>query len=192
MWRSATSSEAQRGRAALALPLLFLLAPAPAGARVLLTVDEALALAFPGAAIERQTVYLTDAERARAAELAGGPLASGVARPYVARGEGGAPAGTAYLDTHRVRTLPQTVMVALDPQGEVLRVEVLSFDEPPDYLPRGEWYRQFDGRALATPLALGRDLRGITGATLTTRSTAAAVKRALALHAVVTARGEAP
>jgi len=159
---------------------------------VLLTVEEALSLAFPGAAIERRTVYLTDAERARAAELAGGPLASGVARPYLATGEGGTPAGTAYLDTHRVRTLPQTVMIALDARGEVLRVEVLSFDEPPDYLPREEWYRQFDGRALAAPLAPGRDLRGITGATLTTRSTAAAVKRALALHAVVTARGKAP
>lgn len=177
---------------ALALPLLLLFfAAGPAEARVLLPVDEALALAFPGAAIERRTVYLTAAERTRAEQLAGGRLASGVARPYVATGREGL-AGTAYLDTHRVRTLPQTVMVVLDPSGSVRRVEVLSFDEPPDYLPREEWYRQFDGRTGDAPLAPGRDLRGITGATLTARSTAAAVKRVLALHAVVTERGGAP
>ncbi|HPK65508.1 MAG TPA: FMN-binding protein [Thermoanaerobaculia bacterium] len=187
----ATSSDPDRFRAGalLAALLILLSATAPVAARVLLGVDEALGLVYPGAEIERRTLYLSAEERARAEALAGGPLASGVARPYVAHA-GGELVGTAYLDTHRVRTLPQTVMVALDAAGRVLRVEVLSFDEPPDYLPRGEWYRQFEGRDGDAPLAPGRDVRGVTGATLTTRTTAAAVKRVLALHAVITAREE--
>jgi hypothetical protein len=157
------------------------LAASPARARVLVTVEEALALAFPGAEIERRTVFLTEAQRARATELAGQPPSAAVVHPYVAR-RGGEVVGTAYFDTHVVRTLAETVMVAVERDGGVARVEVLSFDEPPDYLPREAWYRQFDGRALDAELELRRSIRPVTGATLTARATTDAVRRALALH----------
>jgi FMN-binding domain len=129
-------------------------------------------------------VYLTEAQRARAGELAGAEVASAIVHPYVAR-RGGEVVGTAYFDTHRVRTLPETLMVVVDPQGQLVRVEVLSFDEPADYLPRKPWYRQFDGRPLTDGLALERDIRGVAGATLTARATTAAVRRVLALDRVI-------
>jgi hypothetical protein len=155
--------------------------PAPARARVLVTVEEALALAFPGAEIERRTVFLTDAQRALATELAGRAPTTAVVHPYVAKRDG-AIVGTAYFDTHVVRTLAETVMIAVDRAGRVGRVEVLSFDEPPDYLPREPWYRQFDQRALDAELELRRSIRPVSGATLTARATTDAVRRALALH----------
>lgn len=171
---------------------------APAAAKVLLTPEEALALAFPDCAIERETVYLTVAEVAAARELAGTELASAVVHPYRARRreeaaggggvKGGGECGTAYFDTHRVRTLAETVMVAIDPAGAVTRIEVLSFDEPPDYLPRVEWYAQFGGRRLAPETELGRAIRPVTGATLTARVTTDAARRALAVHALLAAR----
>ena len=101
--------------------------------------------------------------------------------PYRANCDGRG-AGTAYFDTHRVRTLPETVMVAVDPAGKVIRVEVLSFQEPQEYSAPPPFRAQFVGRSLAEPLALRRDLRGITGATLTSRAIAEAVRRVLALH----------
>ena len=104
------------------------------------------------------------------------------ARERAGRQGGRQPCGTAYFDTHRVRTLAETVMVAIDPAGGILRVEVLSFDEPPDYLPRDEWYAQFGGRALAPETELGRAIRPVTGATLTARVTTDAARRALAIH----------
>ena len=179
-----SSGTSRRWRAALALALAGALG---AEARVLLTVSEALGLAFPGAEIERRTIFLTDAEAARVAEVAGSPLGSAIAHPYVARRDG-ALVGTAYFDTHVVRTLPETVMVVVDPAGAVARVEVLSFDEPPDYLPREAWYRQFEGRALDAELELRRAIRPVTGATLTARATTDAARRALALHAVLAER----
>lgn len=163
---------------------LHLLAAAPAAARVLLTVDEALALAFPGAAIERRTVFLTDEQMVRAAELAGQRPASAIVHPYVATHDGEL-VGTAYFDSHVVRTLAETVMVAVDAEGRVGRVEVLSFDEPPDYLPREAWYRQFDGRPLDAELELRRAIRPVAGATLTARATTDAARRVLALHRVI-------
>ena len=169
---------------ALAAGAALLVAAAPAAARVLLTVEEALALAFPGAAIERHTVFLTADEVARAAELAGERPASAIVHPYVATAAGEL-VGTAYFDSHVVRTLAETVMVTVDPEDRVGRVEVLSFDEPPDYLPRAEWYRQFAGRPLDAELELRRAIRPVAGATLTARATTDAARRVLALHRVL-------
>ncbi len=169
---------------------LAVLTVSPGRAKILLSVEEALALAFPGCSIERETVYLTAAELETARQLAGTELASAVVFPYRARrpDAGGKSCGTGYLDTHRVRTLAETVMVAINAQGEILRVETLSFDEPLDYLPRDEWYAQFTGRGLTSETELGRAVRPVTGATLTARATTDAARRALALDRVLAAR----
>lgn len=167
------------------------LAADAAPARVLLTVDEALALAFPGAEIERGTIYLTPPQLERAETLAGQKPGSAIVHPYVAR-KGCALVGTAYFDVHLVRTLAETVMVTVDPAGKIGRIEVLSFDEPPEYLPRSAWYRQFEGRQLDAELALRRAIRPVAGATLTARATTDAARRVLALHRVVTETAPAP
>jgi Na+-translocating ferredoxin:NAD+ oxidoreductase RnfG subunit len=154
-------------------------------ARVLLTVEEALSLAFPGARIERHTIFLTPRQIERAAELAGEEPLSAIVHPYVATRDG-VEVGTAYFDSHVVRTLAETIMVTVDPDGRVGRVEVLSFDEPPDYLPRAEWYEQFSGRRLDAELELRRAIRPVAGATLTARVTTDAARRILALHQALT------
>jgi hypothetical protein len=163
-----------------------LLVSGAAWATVLITVDEALALAFPGATTERQTLFLSGEQRARVALDSGAEVSSSLATRYVARGADGAVRGWAYLDTHRVRTLPETVMVVLDADGMVRRVEVVTFREPLEYMPRRGWYEQYEGQKLDDDLALKRDIRPVTGATLTARSTTEAVRRVLALHAVMT------
>lgn len=163
---------------------LLLVGGPAATAKVLLSTDEALRLAFPGCRIERRTSFLTDAQLNRGRALAGVEVRSRLVHAYGAT-EGCRAVGTAYFDTHRVRTQPETVMVVLDPAGEVRRVEVLSFAEPPDYLPRGGWYEQFAGKRLVPELNLKRDIRPITGATLTARATTGAVRRVLAIHQVL-------
>lgn len=165
------------------LPLL-LLAAAPAAARVFVTVDEAIRLAFPGCQVTRKTAFLKPEQVKRARALAGAEVPSAVVT-YYAAARGGQPAGTAYFDTHRVRTLPETLMIVVDPQGKVGRIEVISFREPEDYLPRGVWYQQFLGRSLDPELQLKRGIRPVTGATLTARATTDAVRRVLALHQVI-------
>ena len=78
-------------------------------------------------------------------------------------------------------------MVLVDPAGAVARVEVLSFQEPEDYLPLPQWYAQFPGRPLDAELSLKRGIRPVAGATLTTNATTDAVRRVLALHRVLSA-----
>jgi hypothetical protein len=166
---------------------LLLFAAAPLCAKVFLTQEEALKLAFPGAAIERRTAFLTEAERQEAARLAGGPPPSALAVAYVATKEGRL-LGTAYFDTHVVRTQNETLMVAVNPAGSIARIEVLSFSEPEEYLPREHWYAQFPGKILDGELAIRRGVRPVSGATLTARATTEAARRILALHQVLARR----
>lgn len=166
------------------IPLVLALLPT-AAATVHLTTAEALALAFPGCAVAERTAYLTEAQRASAATLAEGPVESALVRQYVGTC-GGTVAGTAYFDTHRVRTLPETLMIVVSPAGTVSRIEVLSFQEPDEYLPPAGFYGQLTGKSLADPLSFKQaGLRRVTGATLSSDATLGAVRRTLALHRVL-------
>jgi len=174
---------------AAAVVCALLLVAAPAAARVFVTTDEALKLAFPGCEVVRHAAFLTPEQLKRARELAGAEVPGALAVYYTAT-QGGQPAGTAWFDTHRVRTLPETLMIVVDPQGKVGRIEVISFREPEEYLPRGAWYEQFRGRALDAELQLKRGIRPVTGATLTARATTDAVRRVLALRQILAGGGK--
>ena len=151
-----------------------------------ITQDEALALAFPAATLERRTAYLDDAQLTSAATLAGDgvPIESGVISYYVAL-ESGAPVGLAYFDAHRVRTLPEVLMIVVGADDRVRRVETVRFREPPEYRAPDGWLRLFDDRVLDGDLSLRAGIPNMTGATLTSRAVTAAVRRVLALHAVI-------
>jgi hypothetical protein len=159
--------------------------PVAARGKVLLTQEEALRLAFPDAKVEPRTAFLTEEQRRAAKALSGeDELPSALVRYYAATRPGG-PVGEAYFDTHVVRTMAETVMVVVSPDATIARVEVLSFSEPEEYLPRPRWYEQFRGRPLDGELSLKRSIRPISGATLTARATTDAARRVLALYRVL-------
>ncbi len=149
--------------------------------------EDALHAAFPDAdRVERRTAYLEDAQLARAALLAGRDVEveSGVVTYYVAI-EGGAPVGAAYFDAHRVRTLPEVLMIVVGTDDRIRHVAVVKFSEPPEYRPPDGWLAQLLGRVLDAELSQRRGIDGITGATLTTRAVTGASRRILALHQVI-------
>ena len=142
MWRWVISSERVGAppSAPRRLAGCFIVLAAVAGATSaagLISIDDALAAAFPGARWERETVFLTEAQLEQVHDEAGHrPQSAMVTRFRVVSGP--ETVGWGYLDTHRVRTLPETVMVTITPSGSVERVEVVAFREPLDYLPPGE------------------------------------------------------
>ncbi len=172
---------------AIALSLVLLGASSSHGGgsgKVFLTRDEALKLAFGESAIEHATYYLTDAQRERASERAGFDVDEKIAHAYIARKDGKV-VGTAWFDVHEVRTKKQSLMVVVDAEQKISRIELLAFAEPLEYIPRGSWYAQFVGKQLDEELSMKRGIRGVSGATLTARATTRAARRMLALHAVV-------
>ena len=76
-------------------------------------------------------------------------------------------------------------MVVVDAEGRVRRLEVVSFLEPEEYIPRRTWYDQFLKQRLDARLRLKRSIHAVTGATLTARATTNAVRRILALDQVL-------
>lgn len=160
-----------------------------AAAQSSLTRDEALALAYPGGVASAERVFLEAAERAEAAQLAGAPVESSLVARYRVTCDG-RQAGRAYVDTHVVRTKKESLLVSLDADGRVLRVDVTAFLEPPEYRAPDRWTDQFIRRRLDEDLAVQRSIRPLAGATLTARSVTAAVRRALAIDSVLSRRRE--
>lgn len=162
-------------------------APGPADGQVLMTQDEALRLAFPEPArIERRTAYLEEATLDSVRALAGeGIRVERSVVPHYVGIRDGEPLGVAYFDVHRVRTLPEVLMVVVSPGGRVQRLEVVKFQEPPEYRAPEGWLEQIVGRELSPGLSLRGEVVNITGATLTARAVTDAARRVLAYHALI-------
>jgi hypothetical protein len=172
----------------LALPLLG----GTAEGRVYMTQQKALEEAFPAPArFARRTLYLDADQARRASETAGAPVEARVV-PYYVGDRDGKVTGYAYFDTHLVRTLAETVLVLLSSEGRIVRIDILSFEEPEDYLPPGRWLAQFPGRHDPDDLAAKGGVRSLTGATLSARAVTQAARRVLALHRLFVAPGEPP
>lgn len=170
------------GLAALAAALV--LHGRSARAEVVMTEKAALERAFPGLVPERRTLYLTKDQVAAVEKAARSKLPSAVITVFEAR-RGEEPAGRAYLDTHIVRTMPETVMTVVEPDGRLRSALVLQFSEPPDYLPRERWLGTLQGKRLDDDLWPARGVRRVIGSTLTVQALIEAVRRCLAVDAIV-------
>lgn len=149
-----------------------------------MTQPQALASAFPaGTKVTRQALFLTPEQRNAARKESGVEFNDRMIVRYTGVA-GDRVVGYAYFDTHHVRTLPETVMVVLTPDAKVQKIEILSFDEPPEYQPKPRWIDQFRGRKLDDDLSLKRRIRPISGATLSGRAIVNASRKVLALHRV--------
>lgn len=164
-------------------PLALLAAGDPLRAE-LPTREEVLALVYPGAEFHPRRLFLTDRQMEAVRAAAG----EGFPSPLVARYDvvkGGEQVGRAYVDTHLVRTKNQSLLICLDAEGAVLRVETTAFLEPPEYQAPQTWLAQYRGRVLTPDLQLHRRIRPMAGATLTAAAATRAVRRVLALDTLL-------
>jgi Na+-translocating ferredoxin:NAD+ oxidoreductase RnfG subunit len=73
--------------------------------------------------------------------------------------------------------------VALDAGGRVTRVEILQYRESyGGEVKDAAWLAQFVGKTASSPLAVGQDIRNISGATLSSHHVTEGVKRILAAY----------
>ena len=93
--------------------------------------------------------------------------------------------GWVYLDTHRVRTLNETIFVSIDPDHRVHDVQILNFHEPQEYMASDRFLALMKGRTVANRPSIRGDIPLIAGATLTSDAVASSVSRVLAVHKVL-------
>lgn len=166
----------------IALLTLCLVATA-ASAEVYYSKDEAFELAFgQGAVVEPLSLFLTDEQAAEIERAARAKLDSKLYTFHVGK-KGDAVLGYAAIESHTVRTQPETVMIVLDPKGELVRVEILAFHEPPEYKPPARWFERLY-RKPVQELVLDRGIDGIAGATLSSRAALDGARKVMTIYQV--------
>jgi hypothetical protein len=147
--------------------------------------DEALAAVYPGATVRAEQVFLTPSQQKQVLTRGGVDVPSALVARYVATRDG-QETGRAYIDTHTVRTKRESLLVSLDSEGRVLRVDVTAFLEPAEYRAPDVWLRQYRQHVLDDELEINRAIRPLAGATLTARAANDAVRRVLAIDELLT------
>jgi hypothetical protein len=158
-----------------------------AGATVFYSRDEALHVAFPSAdRTEARDFFLTPEQRAAIEKSARSALDSDLITVYVGW-QGDRVLGYAIFDTHVVRTLPETFLTVLSPEGKIAATYVVAFYEPLEYLPSDRWLHQVEGKGSGDDLQVGHGIAAITGSTLSSNAVMGGVRRSLAIYAVLLA-----
>jgi hypothetical protein len=167
--------------------LLAILAAPNANSTIYYSKKEALELAFgKEALIETRSFFLTDKQIAGIEKIARLKLDSKLYTFYVGKRQN-VLVGYAAIESHTVRTKPETLMIVLTPVGQLDRIYLLAFHEPPEYRPPERWFAQLYSRPLVD-LELNRGVDGISGATLSSRSALGSARKVLALYQVLIAQ----
>lgn len=91
--------------------------------------------------------------------------------------------GVAIIDEEPGKWGPVEFIIALDLKGAVARVEVLSYQEKRGQpIARHSFLSQFEGKTSKSHLEVNKDINGISGATISSRCAAFAVKKAIVLY----------
>jgi len=132
---------------------------------------------------ERVTfVELRTREHAEALRAALGYIPARATYPIFIGTRGGRIDGYAVIDEEVGEHLPITYAIKVSPNGRVERTEIMAYREAYGGEIREARFReQFVAKGLGDPIALGKDVAAITGATISARSMTRVVKRALAL-----------
>ncbi|MCA9179787.1 MAG: hypothetical protein H6707_20630 [Deltaproteobacteria bacterium] len=167
-------------RALLIFPLVLVVFPDRAEAKIFFSKQGALKVALPAAkTVVPRDIFLSDEQAAEIKAHSGRAPQSKLLRVYVGEKDG-AITGYALIDTVIIRTLPATMMYVLTPTGQIRAIHVLAFHEPLEYRPPQRWLSQFYQR----PAHASSKVAGIAGATLTAQVIAQRAAAALELFRV--------
>ncbi len=161
-----------------ALPLTVLVAPA--FAVTYLSTEQAQQEIFPGKSVTAAPVTLTPAQRKAIEQQARVRVLKNEQRVWKVSG-----GGWFIVDEVIGKHEFITYAVGLNADGSVRGIEIMEYRESYGGEIRDpKWRAQFTGKTKAAPLVLDKDIKNISGATLSSRHIADGVRRLLALHDV--------
>jgi hypothetical protein len=149
--------------------------------------EEAFELAFgKDAQIENLPVFLTDEQTAEVEKMAHAKLGGQLFTFYEGHNKNGQLLGYAAIESKTVRTQPETLLIVLSPNGELVKTEILAFHEPPEYKPSSAWFATLLHKPVSQ-LKLDQGVDGISGATLSVRASLEGIRKAIAVYQVAVA-----
>ena len=170
----------------LAAPAAIVMSIAPAAyATRYLTVEEAQHLAFPAATqfVEAHVIF-RPAEVAAIERLSGQKVRARGQQVWRAQADGHF-VGFFVVDYVIGKHLVIDYSVALEPDGRVKAVEVLEYRESyGGEITSHSWLRQFAGKTSRDDVTIDKDIRNISGATLSSQHVTEGIKRILAFYEI--------
>jgi Na+-translocating ferredoxin:NAD+ oxidoreductase RnfG subunit len=168
--------------ATLALvPVAALIAPAVAHAKIYVSVEETQQLLFPGEKLTQRLVVLTEAQRDKMQDL------SSVREPF--RGERvwkTAKGDWFIVDEVVGKHEIIKYALAINADGTIKGIEIMEYVESYGYeVGEASWRNQFVGKTADATLKLNKDIKNISGATLSCKHLADGVKRLMVMHDLV-------
>ena len=149
-----------------------------------MTTAQAKAALFPAAAsFVDSTVVLTPQQRSAIKAKSGVPVRTPKIAAWKAIDAAGKHLGWLFVDQVLGKHEFITYALALDPGGAVKGIEVLDYRETyGDQIRNPKWRAQFTGKRHDATLKLDKDIKNISGATLSCRHITDGVKRLLATY----------
>ena len=158
----------------------------PLQAALLISPQDAMKQAFgPDITVKKKNVLLNKSQAAAVSKAARVKLTTRIYRTFTAHKEG-VPAGHGILITDKVRTKDAAVLYLISPERKIISIEVVAFNEPPEYIPSETWLSQFEAKSAEDALRVGKDIPAISGATMSARTVTDSARLALAIHRVIT------
>lgn len=159
----------------------IVLSGGPAYATVYLSVEQAQALLFPGATFQSVSITLTEAQVKAIEHASGVHVLSKQLKAWKAS-TGGWFIADEVVGKHEF--IP--FALALDGNGAVKGIEILEYREAyGDQVRNPEWQKQFLGKTSTTKLELDKNIRNISGATLSSKHITDGVERLLITYDLV-------
>lgn len=157
-------------------------APASASATVYLTIEAAQQAMFPGASFNAHLLAFTPEQRNLISKTSGVGSFEKVQRVWEAR-SGNQRAGWFIIDRVLGKHEMITYAVALTPNGTVKRIEILEYRETyGGEIRNSAWRQQFVGKRFGSGVQLGKDIKNISGATLSSKHVTDGIRRLLVTY----------
>ncbi len=164
----------------VSVPGIVMMAGAPGFAAVYLTLEQAQQAIFPGQGFTSVVLALSDEERKAIEKKWGAPAQFAKQRIWRAS-EGGYFIVDEVIGKHEFITYA----VGINPDGSVCQVEIMDYRESyGNEIRQKKWRRQFIGKTNTSPLQLGKDIKNISGATLSCRHVTDGVRRIVSLYEI--------
>lgn len=165
------------------LPAAAFAVAQPAQAMVYLTIEQAQQLMFPGQTLMPVPLEMSANDIAAVERDSGTHYFAGALSAWRASN------GFFFVDAVIGKHDLIRYAVALTADGKIRQVEILEYREAyGGEVRNAAWRGQFVGRAHGDPVQVGRDIRNISGATLSCQHVTDGIRRLLAVYAVALAK----
>ncbi len=136
-----------------------------------------------------RSLTLTSAQAKAISNASSARVSKSKVAVWEVRGAGGK-LGTMFIDQVYGKHEFITYAVALGPDGDVRQIEIMDYRETyGDQIRIPKWRAQFTGKRHGQPLKFTKDIKNISGATLSCLHITDGVRRLLATYALVIAQG---